>query len=117
MKTHRAFAALLMGLAVLGPACSTSRVYQEPPAPQRPPPTPADNEGFKRGLMAGGWAGYRDLGKPPRRSFWNDAQYRRGTEGYRVQYGSKPAYADAFRAGYERGYRERRGRERRDQKR
>lgn len=116
MNTRRTFAALVFGLAVLGPACTTSRVHQERPAPHRPS-DPAFNEGFKRGLMAGGWAGYRDLGKPQRRTFWNDAQYRRGTEGYRLQYGSKVAYADGFREGYERGYRERRGRERRDRKR
>lgn len=116
MKTRRSFAALVIGLAVLGPACSTSRVYHDRPAPYRPAYSAYD-EGFKRGLMAGGWAGYRDLGKPFRRSYWDDGQYRRGTEGYRVHFGSKIAYADGFRAGYERGYRERRARERRDRRR
>lgn len=116
MITRRKFAALLIGLAVLGPACSTSREYRDRPAPHHRVYSAWD-EGFKRGLMAGGWAGYRDLGKPYRRSYWDDGQYRRGTEGYRVHFGSKVEYADGFRAGYERGYRERRGRERRDRRR
>ncbi len=116
MNSRRTFTALVMGLAVLAPACSTSRGYHDRPAPSRPVYSAYDL-GFKRGMMAGGWAGYRDLGKPLRRSYWDDGQYRRGSEGYRAQYGSRAVYAEGFRAGYEQGYRERRARERRDRKR
>jgi len=106
---NRKLMALLLGLA-MSPACATTRAY-----PERPAPYAAHfsyDEGFKRGLMAGGWAGYRDLGRPYRRSYWNDEQYRRATEGYRPEYGARGAYQEGFRAGYERGYRERRERER-----
>lgn len=113
MKVPRLFAALVVGTLLLAPACSTTRVNRDRPASH---PSGAYDEGFKRGLMAGGWAGYRDFGKPYRKSYWNDGQYRQGSEGYRVHYGSKAAYTDGFRAGYERGYRERRARERRDRK-
>lgn len=102
-------AALVIGLAVLGAACSATRPPRERPAPYG---VSAFDEGLKRGLMAGAWAAHRDLDKKARRSFWNDEQYRRATEGYRTHYGSKAAYAEGFRAGYERGYRERRLRER-----
>ena len=105
MNRSRLYAALVIGLAVFGAACSTSRPPRDRPAPYG---VSAFDEGLTRGLMAGAWAAHRDLGKPARRSFWNDAQYRRATEGYRTHYGSKAAYADGFRAGYERGYRERR---------
>ena len=107
---HRTLTALVLGLAVFAPACVTTRAHPDRPGPYRTGYSSYD-EGLKRGLMAGGWAGYRDLGKPSRRDFWNDGQYRRATEGYRPQYGSRAAYADGFRAGYERGYRERRARE------
>lgn len=113
MNRRTLFAAFVAGLVFLTPACSTTRAHRDRPASH---PVSAYDEGFKRGLMAGGWAGYRDLGKPYRRSFWNDGQYRLGSEGYRAHYGSKAAYTDGFRAGYERGYRERRARERRDRK-
>ncbi len=114
MKTSRLFAALIVGTVLLAPACSTTRGPGDRPISHG---YSAYDEGFKRGLMAGGWAGYRDVGKPFRKSYWNDGQYRSGSEGYRTQYGSKAAYSDGFRAGYERGYRERRGRENRDRKR
>ena len=106
---NRRLAALLLGLALGSPACSTTRAYPDRPAPYRPAYSAYD-EGLKRGLMSGAWAGYRDLGKPNRRDFWSDEQYRRASEGYRPQFGLKAAYADGFRAGYERGYFERRGR-------
>ena len=107
----RSVVATVLGLAILLPACASTRAY-----PDRHPPRTAGyssyDEGFKRGLMAGGWAGYRDLGKPYRREYWNDGQYRVATEGYRPEYGSRAVYADGFREGYARGYRERRARER-----
>jgi hypothetical protein len=107
----RAFALLVLGALLLAPACATTRGHPGPPAPHGTADSAWD-EGYKRGLMAGGWAGYRDLGKPYRKSFWRDAQYSRASEGYRPEYGSKAAYAEAFRIGYEKGYRERRERER-----
>ena len=109
MNRSRLYAALVIGLAVFGAACSTSRPPRDRPAPYG---VSAIDDALPLGLMARAWAAHRDLGKPARRSFWNDAQYRRATEGYRTHYGSKAAYADGFRAGYERGYRERRLKER-----
>lgn len=111
---HRNLAAFLIGLAVLSPACATAPVHRDRPAPPpRQASSSAYDEGFKRGLMSGGWAGHRDLGKPHRHNFWKDGQYRQGTEGYRPSYGSKLAYTDGFRAGYEKGYHQSRDRERR----
>jgi hypothetical protein len=110
MKRH-SLAALVVGLAVLTPACATTRAYPDRPYPYERAYSAYD-EGFSRGRMSGGWAAYRDLGKPYRRDFWSDAQYARATEGYRPQYGSRFDYSAGFRAGYERGYRERRSRER-----
>lgn len=100
---------ILLGLALTAPACSTTRAYTDRPAPYGPVYS-AYEEGFKRGLSDGRWAGHRDLGKPYRNSFWDDGRYRRGGEGYRPQFGSRVEYAEGFRAGYERGYYERRAR-------
>lgn len=108
---HRILAAVVLGASVFAPACTTARAYPDHPVPSRPAYSAYD-EGLRRGLMSGAWAGYRDLGKRNRRDFWSDEQYRRASEGYRPQFGSKAAYANGFRAGYERGYRERRDRER-----
>ena len=107
---HRFLAWLVLFAAVLAPACTTTRAHPNPPAPSRPAYSAYD-EGLRRGRMSGAWAGYRDLGKRNRRDFWSDEQYRRASEGYRPQFGSRAEYADGFRRGYERGYRERRARE------
>ncbi len=106
---NRKLAALLLGLALVSPACSAAWATRDRPASYGPVYS-AYEEGFKRGLSDGRWAGHRDQGKPYRNSFWDDGRYRRGSEGYRPQFGSKIEYADGFRAGYERGYIERRGR-------
>ena len=108
--------ALLIGLVVLGPACSTTRAYTDGPAPYGPHYVAFD-EGFRHGLTDGKWAGYRDLDKSYRQGFWGDERYRRGGEGYRPRYGSKTEYADGYRVGYERGYLERREAGRRDYRR
>ena len=107
---HR-LAAIALSVVVLAPACTTTRAYPDRPVPYQPAYSAYD-EGLRRGHLSGAWAGYRDLGKRYRRDFWGDEQYRRASEGYRPQFGSKAAYADGFRAGYEQGYRERRERER-----
>lgn len=106
---NRRLAALLLGAALASPACSATRATLDRPAPYGSIHS-AYEEGFRRGLSDGRWAGHRDQGKPYRNSFWDDGRYRRGSEGYRPQFGSKLEYADGFRAGYERGYYERRGR-------
>lgn len=109
---NRSMAVLVLGLALLSPACASTRGYRDRPAPYGPV-YEAYEEGFKRGLIDGRWAGYRDRGKPYRQSFWDDGRYRRGGEGYRPQFGSKVEYAAGFRTGYERGYFERRAERRR----
>ena len=106
---NRRLAAFVLGLALVSPACSYTRAYEGRPVPYRPAYS-AYEEGFRHGLSDGRWAGYRDRGKAYRRSFWDDGRYRRGTDGYRPYFGSKFEYAEGFRAGYERGYYERRGR-------
>jgi hypothetical protein len=106
---NRRLAALLLGLSLVSPGCATARVYPDRPAPHRPIPS-AYEEGFRHGLIDGRWAGHRDRGKTYRIGFWDDARYRRGSEGYRPWFGSRFAYADGYRAGYERGYFERHGR-------
>jgi hypothetical protein len=106
---NRRLAVILLSLALASSACSTARAYTGRPVPYGPVYSAYD-EGFRRGLSDGRWAGHRDAGKPYRNSFWDDGRYRRGSEGYRPQFGSKVEYADGFRAGYERGYFERRGR-------
>jgi len=106
---NRRFAAILLGLLLVSPACASARAHSGRPAPYAPVYS-AYEVGFGRGLTEGRWAGHRDRGKPYRNSFWDDGRYRRGSEGYRPQFGSKIEYADGFRAGYERGYFERRGR-------
>ena len=105
----RSLSMMLLGLALVSPACSTTRAYPDRPIAYGRAYSAYD-EGFRRGLQDGKWAAHRDLGKPYRNSFWDDGRYRHGTEGYRSQYGSKTAYAEGFRAGYERGYFESRGR-------
>jgi len=107
---NRGIAAIIVGLTLASPACSTTGAYADRPASYGPVYS-AYEEGFRRGLSDGRWAAHRDLGKPYRNSFWNDGRYRRGSEGYRPRFGSKIEYADGFRAGYERGYHERRGRD------
>lgn len=104
------FAAIVLGLALASPACSTTRAYADRPAPHGPVHS-AYEEGFRRGRSDGRWAAHRDQGKAYRNSFWSDGRYRRGSEGYRPRFGSKIEYADGFRAGYERGYLERSGRD------
>ncbi|MEO8500623.1 MAG: hypothetical protein ABI565_06890 [Vicinamibacteria bacterium] len=111
---RRSLAALALGLALLLPACASTRGYGDRPASYRPL-YPAYEEGFKRGLVDGRSAGHRDRGRASRRSFWDDGRYRHGSEGYRPRFGSRLEYADGFRTGYEHGYFEERGRrERRD---
>lgn len=107
---NRRIASIVLGLALVSPACSTTRAYTDRPAPSGPVYS-AYEEGFRRGLSDGRWAAHRDQGKAYRNSFWDDGRYRRGSEGYRSRFGSKVEYADGFRAGYERGYHERRGRD------
>lgn len=116
MHRPRLIVILALGLALSGGACSATLAYRDRPAPYGPVYSAYD-EGFRRGLIDGRWAGHRDLGKPYRRSFWDDGRYRRGSEGYRPHFGSRHVYAEGFRAGYEQGYYERRGRERRDRRR
>jgi len=103
-------ATMIAGLALVSPACETTRAYEDHPG-HYARVSSAYDEGFRRGLNDGRWAAQRDFGKPYRTSFWDDGRYRQGTAGYRSHFGSKFEYADGFRAGYERGYRERRGRD------
>jgi len=102
--------ALAASLAATVPACTTGGFYGG--GVYRHSVRTAFDEGFSRGLIDGRRAARRDYGHRDRRSFWNDPRYRRGTDGYRSHYGSRSAYADGFRAGYERGYYETRDRER-----
>ncbi len=110
------FASLLLGVAVLAPACSTTRDYGYERAVYAPRYVAYD-EGFRHGLVDGRWSGHRDFGKPYRRSFWDDGRYGRGDHGYRSHYGARSEYADGYRAGYQRGYLERREEERHDSRR
>jgi len=98
-----------MGAAFFASACATTRT---PSRYSDHRGSSAYDEGFRRGRLSGGWAAYRDTGKPERRNFWRDEQYRRATEGYRPEYGDRNEYSEGFRKGYERGYRDRRTRER-----
>ena len=102
-------AALTLLVPARTPACSTTRAYPDRPIAYGRV-TSAYDEGFRRGIQDGRWAAHRDLGKRYRTSFWDDGRYRHGTEGYRSQYGSRTVYAEGFRAGYEQGYFESRGR-------
>jgi hypothetical protein len=104
---NRRIAAIILGLALASPACSTTRAYADRSAPKAPVYS-AYEGGFRRGLSDGRWAAHRNRGKPYRNSFWDDGRYRRGSEGYRPRFGSKIEYTDGFREGYERGYEARR---------
>jgi hypothetical protein len=115
MNLNRSFVAVVVsGLSLLAPACATTRAYPDRPAYDHG--TSAYDEGYRMGMRDGQWAGYRDLGKPVRRDFWRDGRYRAASEGYRPEFGSKAAYADGYRAGYERGYRDRREHERHERR-
>jgi len=102
MKNSIRVIAIAAALAAVAPACTTARVYGSPV--HRPAARAAFDEGFSRGLIDGRRAARLDLNRSHPRSFWNDPRYRRGTEGYRSRFGSRAAYANGFRAGYERGY-------------
>jgi hypothetical protein len=104
---NRSLRAIVLGLALFSPACASSRAYRDWPAPY-PPVYSAWEEGFQHGLIDGHRAAYLDRDRPYRRDFWDDPRYRRGGDGYRPQFGSRLEYARGFRAGYERGYFERR---------
>src|ERR1700733_1761532 len=94
---------LLRGLAALGPACTTT--YRHGPVAYRHAMTAFD-EGYRRGLSDGQWAGRHDHGRPYRQSFWDDARYRRGDYGYRLEYGPRGEFSDGYRTGYEGGDRD-----------
>jgi hypothetical protein len=101
-------AIVIAGLALVSPACASTRGYEHRPV-QYVRVVSAYDEGFRHGLEDGRWAARRDEGRRYRRSFWDDGRYRSATNGYRREFGSKFEYQDGFRAGYERGYRQRRG--------
>ena len=101
-------ATIIAGLALVSPSCATTRAYEDRPVPYARASS-AYEEGFRHGLDDGRWAAHRDQDRPYRKSFWEDGRYRSATNGYRPQFGPKFEYQDGFRAGYERGYRERRG--------
>lgn len=62
---------------------------------------PAYNEGYSRGLSAGG----EDARRGDRFNYSDESEYRRATSGYRSDYGDRSRYTDEFRRGFEAGYR------------
>jgi len=101
-------ATLVVGLALIAPACTSTRAYDGRPIYYAHARSAYD-EGFRHGLADGHSAARRDQDRPYRRSFWDDGRYRSATNGYRREFGSRSEYQEGFRAGYEHGYRERSG--------
>ena len=108
MRPQRFAGLFVVAIALLAPACASTRAYPDRP---RYEPVSAYDLGYRNGLRDGQWAGYRDAGKPMRHDFWRDGKYRQATEGYRAYMGPRAVYSDGYRAGYERGYKDRRSRE------
>lgn len=61
--------------------------------------------GYNRGYEEGYKEGAKDGRHDRRYSFWDDKRYRKADAGYRGWMGPKYRYQDAFRRGYEEGYR------------
>lgn len=91
---------------MIAPGCSTSLAYHDHPG--RYVAYSAFDEGYKLGYRDGRAAGYRDLRRRDRPSFWDDGRYRRGDYAYRRHFGPRSEYIAGYRDGYERGYDDRR---------
>jgi flagellar biosynthesis/type III secretory pathway protein FliH len=61
--------------------------------------------GFDRGYEDGYKAGVKDGRHDRRYSFWDEKRYRRADAGYKGWMGPKWRYQEAYRRGFEEGYR------------
>jgi hypothetical protein len=70
--------------------------------------------GYGRGYQDGLDRGRNDGRRGDRFDFWREKCYRNGDAGYRRDYGPKYEYVNAYRRGFEEGYRRAYGSRRRD---
>jgi len=99
--------AALMGLALAGPATAApADIYERGRARDYRYDAYSGRIGYDNGYEDGLKRGRHDGDRGDRFDVTRDSKFRDGDHGYKRQYGPRSEYVRAYRAGYERGYRD-----------